>query len=186
METDDQLEAILARNEQWIAESASPDAYEIVGRIRRHRGESGWQDLIRQAVVHYIDSPKPDNMSAANLSRILGENEDARMFWQRALEHSESSRAKTSLEKTEMLICTYFLDSEQFESHAQACGKGVSKHWPLLDLWHAKRAGDVDALRKQLAVWERKARGVTIATNRDAPSEHDMVEHIQDLLAQLQ
>jgi len=184
VDTDEYLDDQLALYSGWITDSNSPDAHEIVGRIRRHRGESGWQDHFRSAIEGYLARPRnPDNLSAANLSRILGEHEAARGYWQGAIDHAESHRSMGSPEKTRVLISRYFLRSDGFESHAHAMNKAITKQWPLLDLWIAESASEIDGLQTQLGVWQRKAKRVTIATNRDSPSPHDMVEHIEGLIA---
>ena len=47
-------------------------------------------------------------------------------------------------------------------------------------------AADTDGLRDELARWERKAKRAPIASSGEAPSRHDMVEHIQQLITELE
>lgn len=184
MEAPAELDRLLAKYQEKI-DAAVPAGipWEIVGRILRYRGESGWEALFEEAARRYMSTPAKWSLPAANLRRIIGDTDGAAELWRVGLEDSRQQRNR----QAEALICAYFLnDDDALQAELAKATKSIREYWPFDELRTAYLAVDVDGLRHELARWERKAKRAPIASSGEAPSRHDMVEHIQQLIEEIE
>ena len=183
METQAELDQLLVKHQEKIdAGVPAGIPWEVVGRILRYRGEPGWEALFEEAARRYMSTPAKWSLPAANLLRIVGDADGAAELWRVGLDDSRQKNRQD-----EALICAYFLDDDdEFQTELAKCGKTTRKDWPFDELRTAIMASDVDGLRDELARWERKAKRAPIASSGEAPSRHDMVEHIQQLIAEVE
>lgn len=179
MESNEELERLFGINSKKVSDGViAAGPYEIVGRIMRYREEAGWRNLILEAARRNAEGPAVRPVSAANLYRLLGENELAAPLWRDGIPWAQRLRSHG-----EVMACAYFLDDEQLLADAaSAATKSHLKSWPLPELMDARRRESAEDLRTELGQWQRMAKRFPIGSNSVNPSPHDMVDHIEELL----
>lgn len=186
---EDDIEAAAVTGHRYI--ERNPDAavgYELLGRVGKHRQESGWQDLLKKAADRYaVEGRMQDLPSAANLYRLTGHGELAEEYWQQELDRDLEDFRYSKMSGDRAIAAAYFLnDQVQFEAVCEEVLVVDQGWWTSLPrLRNAQLAKDHDAIVAEMAKWQTFAATEPIASNGANPSAHDLVEHIQEILAGL-
>ena len=183
------FEAAEANGHRYV--ERSPDAavgYELLGRGAKHRGDTGWQDQLKQAADRYAVEGRMQSLSsAANLYRLTGHSDLAEHCWSQELAKDLEDFRYSKMSGDGAIAAAYFLnDDDQFQAVCEevlVVDQGWWSSLPLLRAAH--RAGNRDAIRGELAKWEKYATKEPIVSNLANPSAHDIVEHINEILTGL-